>query len=284
MQSLAYITLDLQDVNAAVVVSAKQNDRLSRTITAQLRDGGVAWVPGSGVAAAIRYRKPDGTAGFYDTREDSSAAYSINGSVFTFTLAEQMLTTPGEIPVEINFYSSAGEKLTTFIFWLRVQASVLSDAEIISGDYYNVLTALVAEAVAAAERAEQAVADLPLPSDNEPAALGPAAPGSSARYSRSDHVHPMPSAEDVGALSEGTTPADIGAPAIPLHLTATITSLPATLSNTAITADMRVIECTFGTPGAIRSDVSWTTAAGSIVLSGTMSGSTTVDIILIETT
>ena len=79
-------------------------------------------------------------------------------------------------------------------------------------------------------------------------------------------------------------PADVGAPAIPLHLTATITSLPATLSNTAITADMRVIECTFGTPSAIRSDVSWTTAAGSIVLSGTMSGSTTVDLILIETT
>jgi hypothetical protein len=79
-------------------------------------------------------------------------------------------------------------------------------------------------------------------------------------------------------------PGDIGAPAIPLHLTATITSLPATLSNSAITAAMRVIECAFGTPGAITSDVTWTTAAGSIVLSGTMSGSTTVDLVLIETT
>lgn len=79
-------------------------------------------------------------------------------------------------------------------------------------------------------------------------------------------------------------PGNIGAPAIPLHLTATITSLPATLSNAAITAAMRVIECTFGTPGAIASAVTWTTAAGSIVLSGTMSGSTTVDLVLIETT
>lgn len=79
-------------------------------------------------------------------------------------------------------------------------------------------------------------------------------------------------------------PADIGAPAIPLHLTATITSLPATLTDAAITAAMRVIECSFGTPEAITSDVSWTTADGSLVLSGTMSGSTTVDIILIETT
>lgn len=79
-------------------------------------------------------------------------------------------------------------------------------------------------------------------------------------------------------------PANIGAPVIPLHITSTLTTLPTTLSNANITADMRVIECTFGTPSAIRSDVSWTTSAGNIVLSGTMSGSTTVDIILIETT
>lgn len=79
-------------------------------------------------------------------------------------------------------------------------------------------------------------------------------------------------------------PANIGAPVIPLHITSTLTTLPTTLSNANITADMRVIECTFGTPSAIQSDVSWTTSAGNIVLSGTMSGSTTVDIILIETT
>jgi hypothetical protein len=79
-------------------------------------------------------------------------------------------------------------------------------------------------------------------------------------------------------------PADLGAPVIPIHLTATLTSLPTTLSNANITADMRVVECVFGTPSAIRSDVSWTTSAGNIVLSGTMSGSTTVDLILIETT
>ena len=79
-------------------------------------------------------------------------------------------------------------------------------------------------------------------------------------------------------------PANLGAPVIPIHLTATLTSLPATLSNANITADMRVVECVFGTPSAITSDVSWTTSAGEIVLGGSMSGSTTVDIILIETT
>lgn len=80
------------------------------------------------------------------------------------------------------------------------------------------------------------------------------------------------------------TPASIGAAPVPLHLTGTLTALPATLTNAAITATMRVVECTFGTPSAVTSDIAWTTAAGNMVLSGTMSGSTTVDIILIETT
>lgn len=80
------------------------------------------------------------------------------------------------------------------------------------------------------------------------------------------------------------TPADIGAAAVPLHLQATATSLPLTINNSAITATMRVIDCVFGTQKALSSDVTWTTSDGSIVLSGTMSGSTTVDLVLIETT
>lgn len=77
---------------------------------------------------------------------------------------------------------------------------------------------------------------------------------------------------------------DVGAAPVPLYLTATLTTTPATISNAAITETMRVVGCTFGTPSAILSDVTWTTSNGNIVLSGTMSGSTTVDLVLIETT
>ena len=42
------------------------------------------------------------------------------------------------------------------------------------------------------------------PYTSDPEALGTADPGSSSNYSRGDHVHPMPSASDVGAL-----PADV---------------------------------------------------------------------------
>lgn len=141
MQSLTSITLNLQAPNIAVVAAAKQNDSMSRKIAATLRDGESAWTPPAGAAAMIRYAKPDGTAGFYDVLEDGTTpAYSITGNVITITLCEQALTVPGNVFVEINFYTST-EKLTTFYFLLAVQKSVLEDATIVSSDYYNVLTA-----------------------------------------------------------------------------------------------------------------------------------------------
>lgn len=57
-------------------------------------------------------------------------------------------------------------------------------------------------------------------------------------------------------------------------------SLPLTINNSAITSDMVVVRCEFGTPYAIISDVEWTTANGSLNLQGTINGSTTADIIL----
>ena len=45
----------------------------------------------------------------------------------------------------------------------------------------------------------------PSPSNDTPSSLGVAAAGSASKYSRGDHVHPMPSASDVGALPSSTT-------------------------------------------------------------------------------
>lgn len=42
------------------------------------------------------------------------------------------------------------------------------------------------------------------PYTSNPSALGTASPGSSSNYSRGDHVHPMPSASDIGALPSNT--------------------------------------------------------------------------------
>lgn len=143
MNSTTYITLDLQAPNFAVMASAKQNDTLGRQIAATLRDGSAPFYPQSAIAT-IRYAKPDGTVGWYDTLEDNTTpAYTISGNVITFTLAEQMLTVAGAVYAEINFYAEGEGKLTTFAFVLQVEASVLADGTIVSSDYYNVLTAKI---------------------------------------------------------------------------------------------------------------------------------------------
>ena len=57
-------------------------------------------------------------------------------------------------------------------------------------------------------------------------------------------------------------------------------SLPKTISNSKIKADMVVLSCDFGTPWAITSDITWTTSAGQLRLTGSMSGTTTAVITL----
>ena len=82
------------------------------------------------------------------------------------------------------------------------------------------------------------------------------------------------------------TPSDVGAATTPLHISTTISTSPATISDSRITSSMRVISIQFGTPSAVKKDVSWTTSDGSLVLgdASTFSSSTTVDIVLMETT
>ena len=61
-------------------------------------------------------------------------------------------------------------------------------------------------------------------------------------------------------------------------------SLPKTISNSKITADMVVLSCVFGDSTAITSDIAWTTSAGQLRLTGTIIGTTTAVITLGRTT
>ena len=64
----------------------------------------------------------------------------------------------------------------------------------------------------------------------------------------------------------------------------TITSLPKTFNVNGVTANHKPISIEFGTPSAITSAVIVTTGNGTIQLSGSIGGSTTCTIVLIEGT
>ena len=136
-----------------------QGDANSRTIVATLWDGAQPYSIPAEAAIMVRFRKPDGTGGLYDAT-DGGNKVSYVGSIVTAPVATQMLAVAGDVFAEIDIFGSssetAAERLATFHFVVEVASCVLPDAEIISGDYCNILSSKVAEAVAAADRAEQA--------------------------------------------------------------------------------------------------------------------------------
>lgn len=151
MREASSAVLDFQAPNISTVIYAVQNDKLSRHIVAQLTDGSAPWTPPAGAVGMIRYLKPDGTAGFYDVDEKNNSAVVVTGSTVDMTLVEQALTVPGDVYMQLNFYDANEAKLTTFCWILRVQKNVLTDATIVSSDYYNVLSAQISAVLNAAE-------------------------------------------------------------------------------------------------------------------------------------
>lgn len=147
MQSTTTINLNLQYPNYGTTMHAVQNDKLSRKVTALLYDGSVPFTPDADALALVRFHKPDNTNGFYDVDEDGNDAVTWSGNVATVSLAEQAITCPGTVLCQIQFYTNAGQRLTTFTWKIEVQEAALSDEEFISTDYYSVLTAQISSAL-----------------------------------------------------------------------------------------------------------------------------------------
>ena len=92
--------------------------------------------------------------------------------------------------------------------------------------------------------------------------------GDSAKYAKEDHVHP-----------KDTSKANFDTEILVVNL-GTVSSLPKTVSNAKITADHVVIQAELGTPAAQTGNWTVTTSTGSVTLSGAISGSTTVTLVL----
>lgn len=152
LETTAALRVDLLDPGAPQIIHAVQDDSNSRKIAFNIYAGGAQWAVPDGTLVTVRYKKPDGTAGFYDTLPDGSTpAATIDGNVVTVSLVPQAFTVRGNVPVQIKLYDSAGTSIATFAVVMHVSANVVSDAEIVSSDYYSVLTKQIADALAAAE-------------------------------------------------------------------------------------------------------------------------------------
>lgn len=153
MESTSYLNLDLQRPDISAVSCAVADDSNSRLIRARLSDGGLAWTPPAGTLGQIRFKKPDGHGGAYDTLPNGSEAVTFDGSTAVLALADQVLALdgPGTVRMQLHLYNTAGERLSSFAFDLFVGENVLTDADIESTDYYNLLTTQISAVLNAAE-------------------------------------------------------------------------------------------------------------------------------------
>ena len=117
-----------------------------RIISAALWDGPAPYSTPNGTLCMLRFRKPDGTGGLYDTAEDGTKI-SLANNVATIPVALQVLAVGGPVRCQVELYAPAAEgellsanRLATFAFLLFVAPSVYPDAEIISGDYINIVS------------------------------------------------------------------------------------------------------------------------------------------------
>ena len=261
MKSTTNVNLNLQLPNYSTVVYAVQDDVMSREIQATLLDGSSPWVVPYGTLGTVRYLKPDGTVGFYDTLEDGETeAVTYTGNVATIRFAEQMLAVAGDVIVQVTFYSADAERLTCFNFTLVVEKNLVSDAVIESTDYYSVLTQQIASIL-------EVVTNMPAPATTLPLMDGTAAIGVRGEFARSDHVHPV---DTTSVLQlKGVTVS---------KTTGNIVSV----NNASITGDHVLIEIRWANPSAITTDVTWSTSSSSLTLNGTCAKATTADIVLIK--
>lgn len=155
------LTLNLSADGIPPRLHMVQGDANTRTVVATLWDGAQPYAVSAASAVMIRFRKPDGTGGLYDTTE-SGAQVTVSGNTVTAPVATQMLAVAGVVQAQVDIYGTAtgkaAEKLATFRFAVEVAPSVYPDAEIISSDYFNIIAADIGKAVEAAARAEAAQA------------------------------------------------------------------------------------------------------------------------------
>ena len=135
-------------------------------------------------------------------------------------------------------------------------------------------------------------AGLPGPYAGNPAMDGAASPGSSTLWARGDHVHPKATSKqdvvtfDTTPISGSSNPVTSGGVKAALDKEVIVvnipafSSLPQTVSNAAITANHVLQRAELGTPSAQTGDWTVTTANGSLTISGNISGSTTLKIVL----
>lgn len=113
------LTLDLGSERSVRVIPVCHEDSYTRILEITFTNQSIPWPVPENVAVLIRYRKPDGTEGIYDTLPDGTAAWSISENTLTVVLAPQVCCVPGTVTMFLTLILG-DRQLSSFPFCLQV--------------------------------------------------------------------------------------------------------------------------------------------------------------------
>ena len=121
MTAITKLKMDLAEPELLPEVYLVQDDRYSRSLDISLYCSGIALAPPEGCTVLIRYNKPDGKGGTYDTMPDGTPAFAIRDNVVRLRLAPQVCGTAGKVTLMATLFCGDGE-LNSFSLSLNVLA------------------------------------------------------------------------------------------------------------------------------------------------------------------
>lgn len=128
------VKMDLQDAGLPQRLEMPMGDAGSRKIQLFLYANQRLWIIPEDATVVIRYKKPDGTVGEYDTLPDGSAAWSAYDNLLTLSLAPQVLTAAGIAVLYASIYLEE-DLLQTFSLEILVKAPVAGMRSVTSENY-----------------------------------------------------------------------------------------------------------------------------------------------------
>ena len=301
--------LNLVPDKVPLSVWCSQFDADSRTFLFTIYDGSTLYEIPSGSTVTCRGTKPDNTGFEY--------ACTFADSVVSVILKDQMSVINGKVPCEIRITNS-GEIVGTANFNLMVEKTPLDPEVTISDTYLPLLEDAEQNAIRAESAASQAVSvlssavksvnnTLPDANGNVNVSTGAGLPSGGTtgqvltKLSNADddadwesipsdatkmNLVSSPTNGDLlttnssgQAIDSGTTIAQLKCLVI---TSSSFSSLPQTISNANVTANHVVINSVLSNPSAQTGDWTITTSSGSLTISGSISGSTTLTLYLIE--
>lgn len=126
MEIIHKIKMDLSQQGVTPKISVVQGDAFSRKLAISLFAERHPWKVPADATVLIRYRKPNGACGVYDTLPDGTNAVSVSGNCIRILVAPEALSQPGIVSVMVTIISGA-RQLSTFGVDLAVHAMWTSD-------------------------------------------------------------------------------------------------------------------------------------------------------------